>query len=57
MSAAIAAAVKSPAVRKRYEDLLVEPVGSTPQELDRFLEEQLAFNKNVIEKANIHVQE
>ena len=45
--------LQDPSTRKRYADLLVEPVGSTPQELDRFFEEQLAFNKDVIEKANI----
>ena len=28
-------------------------VGSAPQELDRFLDEQLAFNKDVIERAGI----
>lgn len=54
MSKAIAGVMKDPASRKRYEDLLVEPVGSTPQELDAFLEEQLKFNKDVVEKANIH---
>ena len=45
--------MQDPATKKRYADLLVEPVGSTPQELDPFFEEQLAFNKDVIEKANI----
>jgi tripartite-type tricarboxylate transporter receptor subunit TctC len=34
-----------------------KPVGSTPQELDRFFAEQLAFNKDVIEKANIRPAE
>ena len=53
MSGAIAAILKDSNTRTRYADLLVEPVGSSPQELDRFLEEQLAFNKDVIEKANI----
>lgn len=57
MSKAIAAAVGSPAVAKRLQELVVDPVGSTPKELDRFLDEQLAFNKAVIEKAGIHVQE
>jgi hypothetical protein len=33
----------------------VEPVGSTPQELDKFIDTQLAFNKDVIEKAKISV--
>ena len=37
LSAAIAATVKDPTIKKRYEDLLVEPVGD-PAELDRFFE-------------------
>ncbi|RAI44677.1 Bug family tripartite tricarboxylate transporter substrate binding protein [Rhodoplanes roseus] len=57
MSKAIAAAVKTPALAKRFSELMVDPVGSTPKELDRFMEEQLAFNKTVIEKAGIHIQE
>jgi len=55
MAAAVAAAVKSPAAAKRFDELMVDPVGSTPQELDKFLDEQLTFNKGVIEKANIRV--
>jgi tripartite-type tricarboxylate transporter receptor subunit TctC len=53
MSAAIAETVRSPIASRRYQDLLVEPVGSSPRQLDEFLDEQLAFNKDVIEKANI----
>jgi tripartite-type tricarboxylate transporter receptor subunit TctC len=55
MSSAIAAAVQDPATRKRYEELMVEIVGSTPPELDAFVDEQLAFNKEVIERAHIQV--
>ena len=57
MTSAIASAIKIPEVKKRYEDLLVETVGSSPQELDRFLEEQLAINKEIITKANVELQE
>ncbi|MFL9826070.1 Bug family tripartite tricarboxylate transporter substrate binding protein [Rhodoplanes sp. SY1] len=57
MSKAIAAAVKSPAIAKRFDELVVDPVGSSPKELDRFLDEQLAFNKAAIEKAGISIQE
>jgi len=57
MASAIASAIKIPEVKKRYEDLLVETVGSSPQELDRFLEEQLAINKEIITKANVELQE
>jgi tripartite-type tricarboxylate transporter receptor subunit TctC len=55
MAAAVAAAVKAPAAAKRFDDLMVDAVGSTQQELDKFLDEQLSFNKSVIEKANIKV--
>jgi len=57
MSAAIALAVKDPMVQKRFAELLVDPVGSTPQELDRFLNEQLTFNKDIIEQTNIRVSD
>lgn len=53
MSAAIAAALKEPTVTKRYGDLMVDIVGSTPPELDKFVEEQLRVNKAIIEKAGI----
>lgn len=57
MNGAIAAALKMPAIKKRYEDLLVETVGSSRSELDAFLDKQLAMNKDVIERANIRVGE
>jgi tripartite-type tricarboxylate transporter receptor subunit TctC len=57
MSNAIASALTISEVKRRYEDLLVETVGSSPQELDRFLDEQLAINKDIIEKAHIELQE
>jgi tripartite-type tricarboxylate transporter receptor subunit TctC len=53
LSAAIAAALKEPTVAKRYGDLMVDIVGSTPAELDKFVEEQLRVNKAIIEKAGI----
>jgi tripartite-type tricarboxylate transporter receptor subunit TctC len=56
MFSAVAAATASPLIKKRYEDLLVEPVASTPEALAQFLDEQLAFNKDIIEKAKIRVQ-
>jgi tripartite-type tricarboxylate transporter receptor subunit TctC len=55
MSNAIAQAVRDPATRKKYEDLLVTPVGSTPVELKAFVEQQLQFNRKIIEKAHIQV--
>lgn len=53
MSEAIANAIKDPAVRKRFDELKVTAVGSTPSELAKFVAEQLAFNKSIIQKAKI----
>jgi tripartite-type tricarboxylate transporter receptor subunit TctC len=55
LSRAIARAVKDPATKKRYDELMVEAVGSTPAELNSFTEEQLQFNKKIIDKAHISV--
>jgi len=57
MAAAIAEVVKSTPLKTRYDELLVEAIGSSPQELDVFLNEQLAFNKSVIERAGIKAPE
>ncbi|NWG23865.1 MAG: tripartite tricarboxylate transporter substrate binding protein [Pseudorhodoplanes sp.] len=53
MSEAISNAIKDPAVKKRLDELKVTAVGSTPAELARFVSEQLAFNKAIIQKARI----
>lgn len=57
MTAAVKAGLAMPFVQTRFKELLVDPVGSTPEELDRFMDDQLAFNKDVITKAQINVQE
>lgn len=55
VSAAINRAVNDPATKKRFAELIVDPVGSTPAELDQFVKQQLSFNKAIIEKAHIKV--
>ena len=55
LAAAIGKAVQDPAIKKRFDELIVQGVGSTPAELDKFIHEQLAFNKKIIETANIKV--
>jgi tripartite-type tricarboxylate transporter receptor subunit TctC len=55
LAAEIGKAMQDPATRKRYADVKVEPVGSTPQEFDRFFRQQLRFNEDVIKRANIRV--
>jgi tripartite-type tricarboxylate transporter receptor subunit TctC len=53
MSAAINKAVHDPATKKRYEELTVDPIGSTPSELQQFADGQLALHKKIIETAKI----
>ena len=57
MSDAIHRAVNDPVAKKRFEELGVEAIGSSPIDLDSFVKEQLAFNKDIISKANISVGE
>ena len=57
LSKEIANALADPTVRKRYLDLKVDPVGSTPAALDRFFRAQLEFNAGVIRRANITTTE
>jgi tripartite-type tricarboxylate transporter receptor subunit TctC len=53
MAAEVHKAMQDPVTRKRYADVKVEPVGSTPAEFDAFFREQLKFNEDVIRSANI----
>ena len=49
----IGKAMQDPATKKRYADIKVDAVGSTPEQLDEFFREQLRFNKDIIKRANI----
>jgi tripartite-type tricarboxylate transporter receptor subunit TctC len=53
LSQKIAAAVQTPATKQRYNDINVDPVGSTPAQLDQFFRKQLQFNKDIITSAHI----
>jgi tripartite-type tricarboxylate transporter receptor subunit TctC len=55
MSTAIARALNDPTTKKRYEDLMVDAVGTTPDQLSSFVLQQLDFNKRIIDKAHILV--
>lgn len=55
LSSAIAAAVQRPEVRKFFMDRNVEPWGSTPQELSRTIEGEIAQWGPIIKKANITI--
>jgi tripartite-type tricarboxylate transporter receptor subunit TctC len=56
-SSEIAVAVADHTVRRRYHDIDVDPVGSSPEELDRFFKEQLRFNAEIVKRANIAQQD
>ena len=49
-------AIQSPAVRKRYDDLKIESVGSASEQFDTFFREQLKFNRDIIEHANLQLE-
>jgi tripartite-type tricarboxylate transporter receptor subunit TctC len=53
LSQKIAAAVQMPATKQRYNAINVEPVGSTPAQLDQFFNKQLQVNKDIITSAHI----
>lgn len=53
LAAEVGKAMQDPVTRKRYADVKVDAVGSTPEEFDRFFREQLRFNEDVIRAANI----
>jgi tripartite-type tricarboxylate transporter receptor subunit TctC len=49
----IGKAMKDPPTQKRYADIKVDAVGSTPEQLDEFFRRQLKFNEDIIKRANI----
>jgi tripartite-type tricarboxylate transporter receptor subunit TctC len=46
-------ALKDPQVRERLEQLAFEPVGSSPEEFAKFLDEELASNGKLIRELGI----
>jgi tripartite-type tricarboxylate transporter receptor subunit TctC len=53
LNAAINDAVRDPSVRERMSRINMEPAGGTPEELDRFLREQIKRWGAVIRAANV----
>ncbi len=53
MAAEVHKAMQDPVTAKRYADVKVEPVGSTPAAFDTFFREQLKFNEDIIKAAHI----
>jgi len=56
VSADIAEAIRSPEVRRRFDDLSAEPVGSDPDAMARFMREELARWRAVIEAADVKLE-
>jgi tripartite-type tricarboxylate transporter receptor subunit TctC len=46
-------AMQSPEVVRRYGDVGIVGIGSSPQELDRFWREQLAYLGKIVKGANV----
>ncbi|HWN53166.1 MAG TPA: tripartite tricarboxylate transporter substrate binding protein [Xanthobacteraceae bacterium] len=56
ISADIAEAIRSPDVRKRFDDLSAEPVGSAPEAMARFMREETARWRAVIKAAEVKLE-
>jgi len=56
ISADIAEAIRSPDVRKRFDDLSAEPVGSDPEAMARFRDEEVARWRAVIKAADVRLE-
>jgi tripartite-type tricarboxylate transporter receptor subunit TctC len=56
ISRAIAEAVRDPEVKRRFAELGAEPVGSTPEEMGRFVAEEATRWRKVIESAHVTVE-
>ena len=56
LAAEIGKAMQDPATSKRYSDVKVEAIGSSPGDFDAFFREQLKFNEDVIKRANIQLE-
>ena len=53
ISAAAAKAMRDPATMAKLKELGANPIGSTPEELEKFWHEQLALYTKIAEKANV----
>ncbi|MGE5526066.1 MAG: tripartite tricarboxylate transporter substrate binding protein [Rhodospirillaceae bacterium] len=56
LSAAMSAAVQRPEVRQRFMELGIDPVGNSPAEFRKFLEDEVAKWAKVIKTANVKVE-
>ena len=57
LSAETAKVIASPEIRARFEQMGVEPVGGTPEQAARFLDEEIAKWAKVITAANVKLEQ
>jgi tripartite-type tricarboxylate transporter receptor subunit TctC len=57
MSAEVAKAVHSPDIRSKFETIGIEPVGSTPEEAAKFLDDEIAKWAKVISTAGVKAEQ
>jgi tripartite-type tricarboxylate transporter receptor subunit TctC len=53
LNRAVVKAMSAPDVMQKFVDLAVDPVSDTPEELDRFVREQLELHRRLVEKLGI----
>jgi tripartite-type tricarboxylate transporter receptor subunit TctC len=53
LAAEVGKAMQDPMTKKRYADVKVDAVGSSPEAFDAFFREQLKFNEDIIKSAGI----
>ena len=57
MSAEVAKAVRSPDIMSKFETIGIEPVGSTPEEASKFLDDEIAKWAKVISTAGVKAEQ
>ena len=56
LSDAVAQAVRSPELSARFAELVIIPVGNTPAEARKYLDDEIAKWKQVIKTANVKAE-
>jgi tripartite-type tricarboxylate transporter receptor subunit TctC len=56
LSTEVAKVVKDPEIQKRFTQLGIEPVGSTPEEAGKFLQDEVAKWAKVIQAAGVKAE-
>jgi tripartite-type tricarboxylate transporter receptor subunit TctC len=57
MAAEVAKAVNSPDIKSKFEALGIEPVGNSPEEAGKFLDDEIAKWAKVIQTAGVKAEQ